>query len=240
MDSGAAGRCAEKLVRDEILYKKPLGGGKTQYSALVNAGDMAAIEKFKEEVKKKTTSTLVNEGQVSEAVTLGGALKLRYEMRYVSSSDFDSTIKLLRNQESNYINKIVAVVSFAKDDSESVVLGKKIKNALKDGSYKMIFVDASTTPLGKDGYEQYCENMAQAMYHQGKDNNLARQYETNAKEALKKWKNRISGGEFIVYTSEKQDGERATTIEMLYSTLSDINKTKYKNCLEGTLSLIHI
>ena len=141
MDSGAAGRCAEKLVRDEILYKKPLGGGKTQYSALVNAGDMAAIEKFKEEVKKKTTSTLVNEGQVSEAVTLGGPLKLRYEMRYVSSSDFDSTIKLLRNQESNYINKIVAVVSFAKDDSESVVLGKKIKNALKDGSYKMIFVD---------------------------------------------------------------------------------------------------
>lgn len=237
MDSGAAGRCAEKLVRDEILYKKPLGGGKTQYSALVNAGDMAAIEKFKEEVKKKTTSTLVNEGQVSEAVTLGGALKLRYEMRYVSSSDFDSTIKLLRNQESNYINKIVAVVSFAKDDSESVVLGKKIKNALKDGSYKMIFVDASTTPLGKDGYEQYCENMAQAMYHQGKDNNLARQYETNAKEALKKWKNRISGGEFIVYTSEKQDGERATTIEMLYSTLSDINKTKYKNCLEGTYNV---
>ena len=237
MDSGAAGRCAEKLVRDEILYKKPLGGGKTQYSALVNAGDMAAIEKFKEEVKKKTTSTLVNEGQVSEAVTLGGALKLRYEMRYVSSSDFDSTIKLLRNQESNYINKIVAVVSFAKDDSESVVLGKKIKDALKDGSYKMIFVDASTTPLGKDGYEQYCENMAQAMYHQGKDNNLARQYETNAKEALKKWKNRISGGEFIVYTSEKQDGERATTIEMLYSTLSDINKTKYKNCLEGTYNV---
>lgn len=26
----------------------------------------------------------------------------------------------------------------------------------------MIFIDASTTPLGKDGYEQYCENMAQA------------------------------------------------------------------------------
>lgn len=53
MDSGAAGRCAEKLVRDEILYKKPLGGGKTQYSALVNAGDMAAIVKFKEEVRKR-------------------------------------------------------------------------------------------------------------------------------------------------------------------------------------------
>lgn len=238
MDSGAAGRCAEKLVRDEVLYKKPLGGGKTQYSALINAGDMAAVDKFKEEVKRKSTSTLVNEGQVSEAVTLGGALKLRYEMRYVSSSDFDSTIKLLRNQETNYTNKIVAVVSFAKDDSESAVIGKKIKDALNDGSYKMIFVDATTTPLGKDGYEQYCENMAQAMYHQGKDNNLARQYETNAKEALKKWKNRISSGEFIVYTDEKQEGERATTIEMLYSTLSYINKSKYKNCLEGSYNVV--
>ena len=237
MDNGAAGRCAEKLVRDEVLYKKPLGGGQTQYSALVNAGDMAAIDKFKEEVKKKSTSSLINEGQVSEAVTLGGALKLRYEMRYVSSSDFDSTIRLLRNQEGSFANKIVAVVSFAKDDSESVVLGKKIKSALEDGNYKMIFIDTSTTTFGKDGYEQYCENMAQAMYYQGKENNLARQYETNAKEALKKWKNRISSGEFVVYTSEKQDGERATTIDALYTALSSINRSKYRNCLEGAYTV---
>ena len=237
MDGGASARCAEKLVRDEILYKKQLGGGKSQYSALVNAGDMAAVDKFKVEVKKKSTTTLINEGQISDAVTLGGALKLRYEIRYVSTSDFDSTIRLLRNQESNYINKIIAIVAFAKDDSESVVIGKKIKDALKDGSYKMVFVDASTTPLGKDDYEQYCENMAQAMYHQGKNNDVSRQYDTNAKESLKKWKNRISNGEFIVYTPEKQDGERATTIEMLYSVLSDINKNKYKNCLEGTYTV---
>ncbi|MFN1209043.1 hypothetical protein ACKXGD_19230, partial [Enterococcus lactis] len=76
-------------------------------------------------------------------------------------------------------------------------------------------IDTSITTFGKDGYEQYCENMAQAMYYHGKENNLARQYETNAKEALKKWKNRISSGEFVVYTSEKQDGERATTIDAL-------------------------
>lgn len=238
MEDGAASRCAEKLIRDEILYKKSLGDGMTQYSALINAGDMVAIDKFKEEVKKRSTSTLIDEGQVFESITLGGALKLRYEMKYVSSSDFDSTIKLLRNQESKYANKIVAVVSFAKDDSESVVLGKKIKEALKDGSYHMIFVDTSITPLGKDGYDQYCENMAQATYYQGKDNTLARQYIANAKEALKKWKNRISGGEFIVYSAQKEDGERATTIDMLYSILSNINKNKYKNCLEGSYTVI--
>lgn len=233
MDNGAASRCAEKLVREEVLYKKPLGGGKTQFSALVNSGDMAVIDKHREEIKRKTTSTIVNEGQVFEALTLGGALKLRYELRYVSSSDFDSTIKLLRNQEVNYTGKIVAVVSFAKDDNEGVLIGKKIKDAIDDGSYNMIFIDASTTPLGKDGYEQYCDNMAQSMYQQGKDNILARQFDTNAKEALKKWKSRISDGEFIVYTAEKPDGIRATTIDSLYATLSDINKGKYKNCLEG-------
>lgn len=233
MDGGAAGRCTEKLVRDEVLYKKPLGGGQFQYSALVNVGDMAAIDKFKDEVKRKTTSSLLNEGQVSESVTLGGALKLRYIMEYVSASDFDSKIKLLRNQESKYTNKIVAVVSFAKDDTESVVIGKKIKDALNDGSYKMIFVDASTTPLGKDGYEQYCDNMAQSMYYQGKDNNQARQFENNAKDALKKWKSRISDGEFIVYSSEQKDGKRATTLDMLYSELFEIDKKAYKNCLEG-------
>lgn len=233
MDGGAAGRCTEKLVRDEVLYKKPLGGGKFQYSALVNVGDMAAIDKFKEEVKRKTTSSLINEGQLPEAVSLGGALKLRYEMRYVSASDFDSTIKLLRNQESSFTNKIIAVVCFAKDDSESVVVGKKIRDALQDGTYNMTFIDASTTPLGKDGYEQYCDNMAQSMYYQGKDNNQARQFETNAKDALKKWKNRIASGEFIVYTADQKDGKRATTLEMLYSELFDIDKKKYRNCLEG-------
>lgn len=238
IDTGAAGRCAEKLVRDEVLYKKPLGGGKTQYSALVNGGDMAAVDKFKEEVKKKPTSALIDEGRLYEAVQLNGALNLRYKTEYVSADNFDKTIRLLRSRESEYIDKIVAVVSFAKDDGESVVIGKKIKDALQNGSYKMIFVDATSTTLGRDGYEQYCENMAQAMYYRGKDNNLAHQYEANAIEALSKWKNRIYDGEFIVYTAEKQDGERANTIEMLYTVLSDINRKKYRNCLEGSYTFI--
>ena len=238
MDDGAAGRCAEKLVREEVLYKKNLGGGKFQYSALINAGDMAAIDKFKEQVDKKTTTKLVNEGEVDEAIILGGALNKRYVFNYASSYDFDSLIKKLRNEENKYENNIVAVVTFAKDDRESVVIGKKIQEALKDGSYNMIFIDTSLTPLGKDGYEQYRENMAQSMYHQGKDNNLSKQYEMNAKESLKKWKNRITNGEFMVYSPDKQEGERATTIEMLYNLLLELNKKKYKYALENHYTVI--
>lgn len=144
-------------------------------------------------------------GTPQSCITLGGALRLRYELRYVSSTDFDTQIKQLRNQEASYENKIVAVVCFAKDDAESVTIGKKIRDALKDGSYNMIFIDATTTPFGRDGYNQYRDDMAQSMYQQGKDNTLAGQYANNAKDALKKWKSRINDGEFIVFTRQKDN-----------------------------------
>lgn len=240
---GAAGRCAEKLVRDKVLFKKQLGGGKFQYNAYVNEVSGVELDKFKEEIDRKTTSSLITEQlvdktTVTDAIAFGGALKLRYELRYVSAADFDAQIKQLRNQESNFENKIVAVACFAKDDNESVVIGKRIRDALKDGSYHMIFIDATTTPFGKDGYSQYRDDMAQSMYQQGKDNTLAAQYANNAKDALKKWKIRIGDGEFIVYTAEKPEGERATSLESLYSALAEINKTKFPECLEAAYNVI--
>lgn len=240
---GAASRCAEKLVRDKVLFKKQLGGGKFQYNAYVNEVSGAELDKFKAEIDRKTTSSLITEQlpdktTVTDAITLGGALKLRYELRYVSSSDFDTQIKQLRNQEANFENKIVAVVCFAKDDAESVVVGKKIRDALKDGSYHMIFIDATTSPFGKDGYGQYRNEMAQSMYQAGKDNTLAGQYASNAKDELKKWKVRIGNGEFIVYTQAKPDGERVTTLDALYALLAEINKARFPESLEAAYNVI--
>lgn len=238
-----ASRCADKLVRDKVLFSKKIGADKFQYNAYVNEVSGAELDKFKEEIDRKTTSSLVSEQlvdrtTVTDAITLGGALKLRYEIRYVSSTDFDTQIKQLRNQEENFENKIVSVVCFAKTDEESVLIGKKIRDALNDGSYNIVFIDASTTPFGKDGYNQYRDDMAQSMYQQGKDNTLATQYANNAKDSLKKWKSRITDGEFIVYTKEKPDGERVVTIDALYNVLQDINKTKFPSCLEAAYNVI--
>lgn len=243
MDGGAASRCAEKLVRDKVLFKKQLGGGKFQYNAYINEVSGAELDKVKAEIDKKTTTSLITEQLVdktviTDAVTFGGALKLRFILKYVSSTDFDSQIKLLRNQEANYENNIVAVVCFAKDDNESVVLGKKIRSAINDGSYHMIFIDATTTTFGNDGYSQYRDDMAQSMYQQGKDNTLAGQYANNAKDSLKKWKSRIAAGEFVVFTQEKPEGERATTLDALYTVLADINKAKFPDCLESAYTVL--
>lgn len=50
----------------------------------------------------------------------------------------------------------------------------------------MIFIDATTTPMGRDAIEQYCENKANAQYQNGKDNNQARTYDTRDTEAIKR------------------------------------------------------
>lgn len=243
LDSGAASRCAEKLVRDRVLFKRQLGSGKFQYNAYINEISPEELEKYKAEIDKKTTTALITEQMVdrttiTDSITLGGALKLRYALRYVSSADFDSQTKLLRNQETDFQNNIVAVVCFAKDDMESVVLGKKIQAAINDGSYNMIFIDATTKPFGQDGYNQYREDMAQALYQRGKDDTLSTQYANNAKDALKKWKSRITNGEFVVFTKEKPSGERVTTLEALYDYLSNINKSKFPDSLESAYTVL--
>lgn len=238
LDNGRASRCADKLVRDEVLYKKPLSANTFQYSALVNAGDMAAVEKFKDEVRRKSTSTLVTEGELLDGISLSGALRLRYYVKAASASDFDISARQLRGSQSNLGNRIPAIISFAKNDEEMVALGKKIKGAVDDESYDMVFIDASVTTLGTDAYEQYVEAMANSMYQRGKDNAQANQYENNAKDVLRKWRGRIADGEFIIYTHDKPEGERIVTVSALYEALKRINKRKYPNCLEGEYNVI--
>lgn len=243
LDSGAASRCAEKLVRDKVLFKRQLGGGMFQYNAYINEISGEELDRFKAEIDKKSTTSLITEQLadktlVADAITLDGALKLRYVLQYVSAADFDSHIKRLRNQETAYENHIIGIVCFAKDDKESVVLGKKIRAALKDGSYPMVFIDATITPFGSDGYAQYRKQMAQSMYQQGKDNALAAQYANNAKDTLKQWRGRIMAGAFEVFTAAKPKGERVATLDALYTILAEINRAKFPDCLEAAYTVL--
>lgn len=244
-DLDRASSIAERLVRDKVLFKKSLGRDKSQYAAYVNEVSGAELEKFKDDIDRKTTTSFINEELIDKttvtdaiAIALRGALKLRYELRYVSANDFDQAIRLFRNREAELENKIPAVVCFAKDDAEATLISRKISEALNDGSFHMVFIDATTTPFGKDEYEQYRNEMANAMYHQGKDNALSTQYANNAKDSLKRWKNRIEKGEFKFYSEKKLDGERATTIDALVKILQEENKHKFPCCLEAAYNVL--
>ncbi len=82
----------------------------------------------------------------------------------------------------------MAVVTFAKDEAESVIIGKYIQEAVNDSNYDIVFIDASITPLGNDLMEQYVEAMANSVINIKQDKGLAAQYESNAREVLKKWR----------------------------------------------------
>ena len=170
-------------------------------------------------------------------------MKLRYILRYVSLSDFDSQLRQLKNQAETFTNNIAAMVCFAKDDVESVGIGRKISEAIESGSHDIIFIDATTTPFGKDGYIQYRDDMAQSDYQQGKDNSLSTQFANTARDSLKKWKNRISSGEFIVFSADKPSGERATSLDALYGILEEINRSEISGLsrvnLQGTSDDVH-
>jgi hypothetical protein len=233
LENGGASRLAEKLVKEQILYKKPLGQNKFQYSAMINANDSGAIERIKAELRKKSTFDLVSEGNVQDAFILNGALGLRYKIEYATADSFKTKINTLRNQAGSFANKILAVATFAKNDEEGAAISKAIAEAAKSNNYKILFIDTSSTPLGYDAFEQYLENMANSNYHRGKDNSLAGQYENNAKEVLKKWKDRILDGEFILYTEEKPQGERFSNVDDLYDEFSHINKNKFPLGIEN-------
>lgn len=241
---GAATRCAEKLVRDRVLYKKQLGGGNFSYSPYVNEVSGPELDKFKEEIDRKTTANLIgmplrnDNSTVSDAVSFDGALKLRYKLSHVGPTDFDSEIRRLRNVEAELGNKIPAVVCYAKNDDESAIIERKIKGIMRDGSFHVVIIDATVTPFRRDDYEQFRNESALSLYQRGRDANLSAQYDNNAKDVLRRWKNRIANGEFIVYSQDRPQGERAVSFEALSGILREINNRTYPDCLEGAYNVI--
>ncbi|ONI45222.1 hypothetical protein AN641_04455 [Candidatus Epulonipiscioides gigas] len=229
--------CAHKLVNDKILYNKPIGAGKTQFSLLINSGDMHAIEGFKKRLlEEKKTNLLINEGDLNESIILESALKLRYSLSFVSITNFDAEIKRIKNNtESSY--KIPAIIAIAKDDDESVALSKKIREAVLNLNCDIVLVDA-TEKLGNSAFNIYCEYMAEAQYHKGKNNHDSDQHAKNAKEILTKWKDNISKGEFIIYTRDCIQGERIVGSENLSNKFSYINNRKFNKCLESKYTVI--
>lgn len=232
LEANAPASIAKRLAEYKIVYAKPLGNGKIQYAALLNVADSVEIDKIKKQIKNEATSKLINAGDFGSILPLAGFLNQRYDVRYAAMTDFLQTIRKIRNEKTELDNKISAVMTFAKDDAESVVISDRIQEALKDNSYDMLFIDASITPMGFDLEEQYIEAEANARYQRNKDPRMAEHHEKIAKEKLDNWKKNIENGDFIIYTKEDPQGTRVKTIDQLKEKLIEINRKKYSLGLE--------
>lgn len=226
---------AKGLREKGILVSNPISGGRYAYAAAVLAGDQAKIDEHKKNVRQNsTTSKLVTEGGLSTVLSLSPALRLRFEsepgtgkITPVTAADFTRTINILRDKATGW--NFHAVIAFAKDEAEAATFRTTLRAAVADKQYeKIVFIDALSTPLGSEAFEQYVDFSAMAMYYQGSNNTSSRDCSDKAKRVLDQdWRNRIYNGQFIVYTYANQEGEKLGNGQGVASVLQTIVTTKF-------------
>ncbi len=228
---------AKGLKDKGILVSNPISGGRYVYAAAVLAGDQAKIDNYKKDVRQNsTTSKLVTEGGLSTVLSLAPALRLRFESEpgtgkiipvTATAGEFTRTINVLRDRATVW--NFQAVIAFAKDDAEAATFRKTLRAAVTDKQYEnIVFIDALSTPLGQEAFEQYVDFSAMAMYYQGNQNTSSRESADKAKRVLDQdWKNRIYNGQFVVYTYTNQEGEKLGNGQGVASVLQTIVMNKF-------------
>ena len=227
---------AKGLKEKGILVSHPISGGRNVYAAAVLAGDQAKIDSHKKSVRQNsTTSKLVTEGGLSTVLSLSSPLRLRFEtepntgkITPVTVSDFTRTINILRDKPISW--NFHAVIAFAKDETEAAGFRKTIKEAVADKQYEnIVFIDALSTPLGLEAFEQYVDFSAMALYYNSNNNMSSRENTDKARRVLDQdWKNRIYNGQFVVYTYAKQEGEKLGNAQGVASILQTIVTSRYQ------------
>lgn len=229
---GKASHIAEKLVRDKILYKKIVGKNDV-YSVLIGEMSEDQIEKHKKKYLTKTTSSLITDGALDEAIELPAALKLRYKLVYAGITDFEQTTKKCMNDAERDGKHLYGVVTFAKDSSERLALSQKITTKLNENpDTPVIFIDCSKTLLGEEQFAEWVEFKAKADYHSGKDKDQSTQNSNYANDVLKNWRKNIKDGEFVYYSKVRLNGETLATEDALMDELRAYNRKIFTNGLE--------
>lgn len=236
---------AKGLKEKGILVSNPISGGRYAYAAAVLAGDQVKIDNHKKDIRQNsTTLKLVTEGGLSTVLSLSPALRLRFEsepgtgkITPVTTADFKRTINILRNSATGW--NLHAVIAFAKDDVEAAAFRRTLRTAVADKQYEnIVFIDALSTPLGSEAFEQYVDFSAMAMYYQGSNNTSSRENSDKAKRVLDQdWKNRIYNGRFVVYTYANQEGEKLGNGQGVASVLQTKVTTKFPYVFDFAKSL---
>lgn len=245
LENGCRG-VVKALVDKGILIATPIADGKKVYNAAVLAGDGAKIEGYKKDIRDKfTTRKLVDEGPaIAGSLSLTPALKLRYALSIdsgylpvVTMADFTKAMDSLKHKEAGW--HFHAVLAVAKTDDEAQSFRNLIKKTIADEAYQhIVVIDALSTPLGLEAFEQYVEFSAMSLYYQGNNNQQSKDNNKKAKDVLERdWKDRIHDGQFIVYTYAEQNGEKAVGANAVHTILQTIVLTRFRHIFDFTKNL---
>jgi hypothetical protein len=230
---------AKGLVTKGILVSNPIGNNRYVFAAAVLAGDQTKIDNYKKDIRQNgTTLTLVTDGGLDTALPLSPALRLRFECESntgkitpITIADYTRTINILRDKPVGW--KFHAVIAFAKDDAEAASFRNQLKTVIADKQYEnIVFIDALSTPLGLEAFEQYVDDSAMAMYNNMSNNTASRQNSDKARRILDQdWKTRIYNGQFIIYTYANQEGEKLGNGQGVSSVLQTIVVQRFSDTL---------
>lgn len=201
---------ARKLLSDHVVTRIPLTGDVFSYCCR-NTGTSIDSTPFIKDAKNKSTKELLFKagGELRNSIELSGALKARYSLAYATVSDFDNEVKKANNPDSAG-NKLYALVTIARDESERVTLQKKIRAFYEaNADSNAVAIDAANSILGEAEYNEFVENCAMALAIGNSDINQRKTYEGYADEVLKNWAKKIKSGDFYVYSRYEKDGDRA-------------------------------
>lgn len=237
---------AKALVKKGVLIQTPVADGKQVYSAAVLAGDGAKIDRLKDEVRKNGTITkLVEEGtQLASALSLTPPLRLRYAVNtdtgalpVVTVTNFVKMMDQLKVKDTSW--HFFAVLALARTDEEAQTFRNMIKKTIGNAEYKTILViDALSSPLGLELFEEYVSYSAMSMYYNGNNNQQSKDNARKAREVLDRtWRDRIHDGFFIVWSYANQDGEKATGANAVHTIMQTVVLNRYNHVPDFTKGL---
>ncbi len=238
---------AKALVTKGVLIQTPVADGKKAYSVAILAGDGAKIDRHKEEVRKKGTidKLIIDEGQqLPTALGLTPPLRLRYALNMdtgalpvVTMTNFVKSMDALKTRDLNW--HFYAVLVLAKTEEEAQAFRNLIKKTISNVEYRNITViDALSSPLGLEEFEKYVDYSAMSMYYNGNNKQQSMDNARKAKEVLDRtWKDRIHDGQFIIWTYDNQDGEKATGAASVHTILQTIVLKRFKHTFDFTKGL---
>lgn len=236
-----ASAIADKLVREEIIYKKPLGGSRFCYATTVMASDAVELDKKKKEIAEKLrTQDLCNEDMI-RVFSLTAPLKMRFDLTFVTHDDITSKTNRLIMEED--FSRFHAIVGVAKDDNEAVLLRKhiqeKIRNDIPDDK-NIVFIDTTPTPFGSDSIDQYAEYIASSEIQRGRDNAAADDMLRKGKMIAGSWGNRIYSGQVVLYSKDHPEGERFNNWQFALAGLRNLVLVRFPQAFEFSSGLTEV
>lgn len=231
---GKALAIANGLIEKGIIFQKPVGGGKTEYSVANGATpDVNIDEMIRKIIAETRTQALITNSDAPLIDKFGFCLPPAFEKRYVvegtSYANFTATVQ--KTKALQRPDRFKLIITFAMNDAELQQLHQQIVKSVNMPGNDIAFVECMT-PLGKDLLQQYASNMAFSKYHTGKDNIQAKHFANQAGNVLGEWRKNIVNGAFALYDDEHKAGQHRTNLADLQEALRDKNQRKYYYGLE--------